>query len=97
MRILAVKIEDHPGLGNLEVDFKSANGHAARLVVVAGENGCGKTAVLDAIFAAIAPTALLSSSRKLATGNYRILIETDTLNESNAFRTPIAPELFSEL
>jgi ABC-type transport system involved in cytochrome c biogenesis ATPase subunit len=86
VRILAVQIQDHPGFGNLEVDFSGDDGRAARIVVVAGENGCGKTAILEAICNALAPSSLLQNlSRKLAPGRYRVLVETDGPNLSTTF------------
>lgn len=98
MRVLAVQILGHPGFGDLEVDLSGSDGRAARLVVVAGENGCGKTAVLEAIFNALAPTQLLvNTARKLAPGRYRILVETDVPNLSTAFTGAIPPEIFGEV
>ncbi len=95
MRVLAVQMWGHPGFGDLEVDFSDRDGRAARLVVVAGENGCGKTAILEAIFNAFAPNALLlNTQRKLAPGRYRVLIETDEQNRSTRFNVAIAPETF---
>lgn len=60
MRVAGVEIRDHPGFGDLDVDLRGPDGRAVRLVVLAGENGCGKTAVLEAIFAALAPSTLLA-------------------------------------
>nr|WP_294555358.1 AAA family ATPase [uncultured Rhodopila sp.] len=98
MRVLAVQMWGHPGFGDLEVDFSDRDGRAARLVVVAGENGCGKTAILEAIFNAFAPNALLlNTQRKLAPGRYRVLIETDEQNRSTRFNGAIAPETFDEV
>jgi predicted ATPase len=98
VRVLAVQILGHPGFGDLEVDLSGSDGRAARLVVVAGENGCGKTAVLEAIFNALAPTQLLvNTARKLAPGRYRILVETDVPNLSTAFTGAIPPEIFGEV
>ncbi len=86
MRVRAVQIWDHAGFGDLEVDFSDAGGRASRLVVLAGENGSGKTAILEAIFAAVAPTEVVAGPvRKLAPGHYRVLIETDGLNWSRSF------------
>ncbi len=55
MRVAEVEIENHPGLGYLHVDFRGSDGQPSRVVVIAGENGCGKTALLEAIFSALAP------------------------------------------
>ena len=97
MRILAVQIRNHPGLGDLDLDFRGEDGRAARLIVIAGENGSGKTAVLEAIFAALAPSSLLSASSRIAPGKYRILIQTDGPNTSVDFNAPIDPETFGEI
>jgi ABC-type cobalamin/Fe3+-siderophores transport system ATPase subunit len=98
MRVLAVQIRDHPGLGDFDVDFRGDDGRAARLVVVAGENGCGKTAVLEAIFAALAPTELVAGDpRRLAPGRYLVMLETDVANASSAFTDGITPEIFHEV
>ena len=97
MRILAVEIRNHPGLGDLDLDFSGDDGRAARLVVIAGENGSGKTAVLEAIFAALAPSHLLNSSPRLAPGKYRILVQTDEPNTSAYFNSGIDPETFGEI
>ena len=95
MRVLAVEIRNHPGLGDFNIDFREKDGRAARLAVIAGENGCGKTAVLEAIFAALAPSfLLLNSPRRLAPGKYRILLETDSTSASIQFHSTSAPEPF---
>ncbi len=98
MRVLAVQIWGHPGFGDLEVDFGTGDGPAARLVVVAGENGTGKTAVLEAIFNALAPSQLLANHpRKLAPGRYRVMVEIDAPNIHKGFSGPITPEVFAEV
>lgn len=49
MRIARLEIRNHPGIGDLDLNFLKADGTIPRLVVLAGENGCGKTAILNAI------------------------------------------------
>ena len=102
MRVAAVEIRSHPGLGDLDVDLRGTNGRAAKLVVLAGENGCGKTALLEAVFTALAPSNLLGTNpRRLAPGHYRVLLEPDMPNTSGTFNgmttTPNAPELLGEI
>ena len=43
MRIKKIKYKDHNILGNLELDFTNKNGEAVDMILIAGENGCGKT------------------------------------------------------
>jgi predicted ATPase len=67
-------------------------------VVIAGENGCGKTAVLEAIFNALAPSQLLATlPRKLASGRYRVMVEVDAPNTYGGFSAAITPEVFGEV
>lgn len=53
-------INDHPALGNLSLDFRDSTGKANKTVILAGENGCGKTAILETIFKALGPPSALS-------------------------------------
>lgn len=45
--IKKVKWNNHPVLGNLELDFTLVDGSIAKTIVLAGENGSGKTTVLE--------------------------------------------------
>lgn len=58
------------------------------MVVLAGENGCGKTTLLEAVFGSLAPWELLNSAMhgphvhgqprwRLAAGKYRVTLEPD--------------------
>ena len=49
MRIAALWIRNNPFLGNIDLDFRGSDGRAMRHVVIAGANGCGKTAILEII------------------------------------------------
>ena len=46
--ITSLSIRDFRGIERLELDFRGPDGHPNSLVVLAGPNGCGKTAVLEA-------------------------------------------------
>jgi predicted ATPase len=46
--ITSLSIRDFRGIDRLELDFRGPDGHPNSLVVLAGPNGCGKTAVLEA-------------------------------------------------
>lgn len=52
MRIAGVVVKGHPALGDLSLDFRNAAGRASETVVLAGENGCGKTVLLELIYEA---------------------------------------------
>lgn len=47
--IRIIKWDDHKVLGNLELDFTKADGTPYNTIVLAGENGTGKTQILETI------------------------------------------------
>ena len=50
MKIKTVKWNNHPVLGNLEIDFTNpTTGQPSDTIVFAGENGTGKTTILETI------------------------------------------------
>ena len=51
--ITSLSIRDFRGIEDLTLDFCGPDGNPNGLVVVAGPNGCGKTAVLEAALLAI--------------------------------------------
>lgn len=59
--IVSLSIRDFRGIDRLELDFRGPDGYANSLVVLAGPNGCGKTAVLEAAL-------ILAGGAKLITG-----------------------------
>lgn len=47
MRLAELKFENHPILGNLSLDFTNKDGHIYENIILVGENGCGKTTILN--------------------------------------------------
>ena len=49
MRIYNIEIKNNPILGNLKLDFTDTKGNIVDTVIFAGENGCGKTTILECL------------------------------------------------
>ena len=50
MKIKRIKWKEHPILGNIELDFTDDGGDIPyESIVFAGNNGCGKTTILDSV------------------------------------------------
>lgn len=49
MHITKIQFVDHTVFGNLEIDFRKKDGTIADTIIFAGENGTGKTTLLDEI------------------------------------------------
>jgi predicted ATP-binding protein involved in virulence len=47
VKIIKLNIYEHPVFGSLEIDFRNENGEIADTVILAGENGVGKTQILE--------------------------------------------------
>lgn len=50
MRIRKIELRNHPILANLKLDFTDENGQSIDTIIFAGENGTGKTSVLDLLY-----------------------------------------------
>ena len=50
MKFKKISFENHPILGNISFDFTDINGYAIDTIIIAGENGCGKSVLLDELF-----------------------------------------------
>lgn len=56
IKIRKIAFKDHPILGNLALDFCGRDGKAVDTVIFAGENGCGKSTIVNAICNALDST-----------------------------------------
>ena len=49
-KIRRVKFQEHPILKNLELDFCDTDGKALDTIIFAGENGTGKSTIIEALY-----------------------------------------------
>lgn len=72
MKIYSVSITNNPIVGNINLDFTDGNGNPLDTVIFAGENGCGKSTILECL-------TILNSSGSLAEGeSRRFVLEIDS-------------------
>lgn len=50
MKIVSIKLLNHPILGSLNLDFADAQGNACDTIIIAGENGTGKSVFLNLLY-----------------------------------------------
>lgn len=50
MRILSIEFSNDELLGNLILDLSDLNSKSLDTIIFAGENGCGKTSILEALY-----------------------------------------------
>jgi ABC-type cobalamin/Fe3+-siderophores transport system ATPase subunit len=50
MKFRKIIFEEHPIMGNISFDFTDKDGQTVDTVILAGENGCGKTVLLEELY-----------------------------------------------
>lgn len=56
-KIRKITFHNHPILGNLFLDFCNPEGKSVDTVILAGENGTGKSTILNAIYTVVSQVA----------------------------------------
>lgn len=67
MKIKSIKFKNHPILKNLELDFCDTNGNAVDTVIFAGENGTGKSTILNYLYSLTSERVTVESEVVLET------------------------------
>ena len=73
IKIKSIKFKDHDILGDLELDFCDKDGNPADTIIIAGENGTGKTTILEEI-------------EKILTYNFDKNVSYEIVNNGNIFK-----------
>jgi DNA repair exonuclease SbcCD ATPase subunit len=101
--ITSLAIRDFRGIERLDLDFRGPDGQPNRLVVLAGPNGCGKTAVLEAALIAAGGHRLNTGKHgpraiKQGAKSYQITAEfqsnagTQKIRDDSTLRIPPLPD-----
>lgn len=80
MQLLSLSLEDHPGVGDLSITFTDEQDNPYPVIVVAGSNGTGKSAIFEAIFTSL---GFEPQAKNLGIITLRMLLDDD---EMSAFR-----------
>jgi len=75
MKLKSIKFENHPILGNLFVDFCDNSGKPVNTILIAGENGTGKSTLLNEIYKIVTYKADSRMNVKLIENNDEISCE----------------------
>lgn len=66
MKFRKITFVDHPILGNISLDFTDKEGKTIDNIIIAGENGCGKSVLLNELFE-FNPTGIHDKTGKITT------------------------------
>lgn len=66
MKFRKISFVDHPILGNISLDFTDKEGNTVDNIIIAGENGCGKSVLLNELFE-FNPTGIHDKRGKITT------------------------------
>lgn len=94
MRIKEIKLVNNPFFGNMTFDFTDYTGKIVDTIIIAGENGCGKTRLLDIIFdfSLISTSGDVSDEKRI----FKLVASEDELNvilaEINELTLPVPGE-----
>ena len=87
-KIRRIKFKNHPLLNDLELDFCAQDGNAVDTVLIAGENGNGKSAVLTNIYNIV--------SGKIDF-DLEMILETPSGTRTLAFTTSLTPDGYTQV
>lgn len=82
-KIRSVKFINHPILKNLALDFCDPHGKTADTIILAGENGTGKSTVIDCLYQLLSRTSGCEMDMELETDNGIVVLPFRRENTSN--------------
>lgn len=94
MKFKKISFDNHPILGNISFDFTDRNGYAIDTIIIAGENGCGKSVLLDELFN-YNPSSIYSNKVGIISTVVELSqIELKKIQEGSNFKNNNLPPIF---
>lgn len=91
MKLKKISFENNKIFGNLEIDFTDSEGKVVDTIILAGENGCGKTTLLNYIYDNTGVSSSGQQSPEIRIYNY--LLENEEINITKS----IFPNFYNEV
>lgn len=82
-KIRKIKFVNHPVLKNMEFDFTGKDGKAVNTVIIAGENGCGKSTLINELYKAVTGNRPTTNITEYEIDDNIYIVETTRENENS--------------
>ena len=90
MKFRKISFENHPILGNMSFDFTDKDGRTVDTIIIAGENGCGKSVLLNELYQ-YNPANIVNKEGIIITEIELSQYEKETINGSQNFKRHALP------
>jgi ABC-type cobalamin/Fe3+-siderophores transport system ATPase subunit len=90
MKFRKISFENHPILGNMSFDFTDKDGRTVDTIIIAGENGCGKSVLLNELYQ-YNPAYIVNKEGIIITEIELSQYEKETINGSQNFKRHALP------
>lgn len=90
MKFRKITFKNHPILGNLSFDFTDKDGRTVDTIIIAGENGCGKSVLLNELYQ-YNPANIVNKEGIIITEIELSQYEKETINGSQNFKRHALP------
>lgn len=89
MKVKKIQLENNSFFGNITFDFTNGTGDVMDNIVLAGENGCGKTQLLNILyeFSELSTSGIVSTEKRVFT----ILLSNEEISKINNITTLLSP------
>lgn len=89
MKIKQIKLENNIYFGNITFDFTNETGEIMDNIILAGENGCGKTQLLNILyeFSELSTSGIVNTEKRIFT----ILLSNEEITKINNINTLLCP------